>query len=120
MSLESKTNSISLPRWLAMGFEKAFPVPQSFLDRPQVMCTYCEAVIVDKQMGLQLKNCSHHLHKTCLEDLLTTKSFCPDCEQPVLLGYSACLNDPKLKEKQIARNLVQAGKKKKKTMNLNN
>jgi len=48
LSLENKKNAISLPRWLAMGFEKAYPPPQSYFDIPKAYCAFCEAEIVDK------------------------------------------------------------------------
>ena len=66
LSLENKQNIISLPRFLAMSFEKAFKPPQSYFDIPKAYCAFCEGEIVDRQAGLQLKNCNHHVHKTCL------------------------------------------------------
>lgn len=34
LSLENKQSIISLPRFLALGFEKAFPPPQEYFDIP--------------------------------------------------------------------------------------
>ena len=34
MSLQDKTNEISLNRWLTIGYEKAFPPPDSYLRAP--------------------------------------------------------------------------------------
>ena len=81
LSLENKQNIISLPRFLAMGFEKAFETPQSYYNLPKAYCAFCEAEIVERQTGLQLKNCDHHIHKSCLQDLLTVKNVCPLCDQ---------------------------------------
>ena len=67
LSLENRQNIISLERYLAMSFEKAFPPPQSYFDIPHPYCCFCEAEITgDRSTGLQLKNCNHHVHKTCL------------------------------------------------------
>lgn len=66
LSLENKQNCISLQRFLAMGFEKAFPPPQSYFQIPKAYCAFCEAEILDRAQGLQLKQCDHHVHKTCL------------------------------------------------------
>lgn len=52
LSLEVKRGVISLPRWLAMGFDKAFEPPQSYYDMPRAYCAFCEAEIADKQTGL--------------------------------------------------------------------
>ena len=113
LSLEQKSSIISLPRFLAMGFEKAFPPPQSYFDIPKAYCAFCEGEIVDRQAGLQLKNCNHHVHKSCLQDIFTLKNTCPLCEQPILNGYEACLNAPKMKENKVTR--VIATKKKRNT-----
>lgn len=48
LNLENKKNSISLPRWLAMGFDKAFKPPQSYYDIPKAYCVFCEAEIIDR------------------------------------------------------------------------
>ncbi len=48
LSLESKQSTISLPRFLAMGFEKAHKPPQSYYDIPKAYCCFCEAEIVDR------------------------------------------------------------------------
>ena len=66
MRLEDKQSIISMPRFLALGFEKAFPPPQSYFDAPQVFCVFCEAEILERPTGLQLVNCEHHVHKMCL------------------------------------------------------
>ena len=97
-----------------MGFEKAHKPPQSYFDIPKAYCAFCEAEIVDRQTGLQLKNCDHHIHKSCLQDLLTTKNECPLCEQKVLDGYEVCLNEPKMAANKVTRTLAAAAKKKKK------
>ena len=52
LSLEQKQKNISLPRFLAMGFDKVFKPPQSYYDIPKAYCAFCEGEIVDRQTGL--------------------------------------------------------------------
>ena len=52
LSLENKQSIISLPRFLAMSFEKANPPPQSYFDLPKAYCAFCEAEITDRSTGL--------------------------------------------------------------------
>jgi hypothetical protein len=44
-----------LPKFLALAYEKAFPPPQQYFTYPKVFCTFCEAEIVDREAGLELK-----------------------------------------------------------------
>ena len=101
-----------------MGFEKANPPPQSYFDIPKAYCAFCEAEIVDKQTGLQLKNCNHHIHKSCLQDLLCTKNECPLCEAKVLDGYEVCVNEPKMPANKVTRTMAAVAKKKKKPVSI--
>jgi hypothetical protein len=48
LSLEQKQNLISLPKFLAMAFEKAYPPPPAYFSYPKVYCTFCEAEIIDR------------------------------------------------------------------------
>jgi len=48
LSLEQKQNLISLPKFLAMAFEKAYPPPPAYFNYPKVYCTFCEAEIIDR------------------------------------------------------------------------
>ena len=52
LSLENKKSIISVPRFLAMGFEKSFPPPQSYFEIAKAYCAFCEAEIVDRATGL--------------------------------------------------------------------
>ena len=54
LSLEQKQSMISLPKFLAMAFEKAFPPPAAYFEYPKVYCTFCEGEIVERKTGLEL------------------------------------------------------------------
>ena len=101
-----------------MSFEKTFKPPQSYYDIPKAYCAFCEGEIVDRQTGLQLKNCNHHVHKTCLQDIFTIKNQCPLCEASILDGYQTCLDAPKVEPKKATRTVAVA-KKKKQSINNN-
>ena len=94
---------MSLQRFLALGFEKAHPPPPEYYQYPKVYCCFCEAEIVDREAGLQLVQCDHHVHKACLHDIFTLKNSCPLCEQKIALGYEVCLNIPKMKKNRVIR-----------------
>lgn len=96
-----------------MSFEKTFKPPQSYYEIPKAYCAFCEAEIIDRQAGLQLKNCDHHVHKTCLQDIFTLKNVCPLCDVKILDGYEACLNAPKIEENKVTRAIAAPAKKKK-------
>ena len=57
LSLEQKQSCISLPKFLALAFEKAHPPPEAYYTYPKVYCTFCQGEIVDRQTGLELKQC---------------------------------------------------------------
>ena len=121
LSLENKQSIISLPRFLAGAFDKANPPPQSYFDIPKAYCAFCEGEILDRATGLQLKNCNHHCHKTCLQDILTIRNLCPLCDTTILDGYDACLNAPKFIAPKVTAtaSIGVAKKKKKPTGNIN-
>ena len=96
LQLEQKESNISQHRFLAQAFEKAFKAPAEYFQYPKAYCAFCELEIVDRDTGTQLKQCDHHVHKPCLEDILRTKNECPLCEQKILLGYDKCLNSRKM------------------------
>ena len=104
LSLEEKQSHISLPKFLAMAFEKAFPPSQAFFTFPKVYCTFCSGEIVDRQTGLEFKQCAHHVHKACLEDVFrVNNNKCSLCESKILLGYERCLKIEKMKENRVIR-----------------
>lgn len=93
-----------MPKFLALAYEKAFPPPQQYFTYPKVFCTFCEAEIVDREAGLELKQCRHHVHKACLEDVFRVKNNqCPLCEAVVSVGYDRCLKIEKMKENRVLR-----------------
>ena len=88
LSLEQKQNCISLPKFLAMAYEKTYKPPAAYFNYPKVYCAFCEGEIVDRQSGLELNECKHHTHKACLEDIFrVSKNRCPLCEAKIALGY---------------------------------
>ena len=91
LSLENKESIISLPRFLALSFEKTFEPPSLYFDAPQVFCAFCEAEINERPTGLQLNNCTHHVHKTCLQDIFANRNTCNLCDQVILDGYEVCI-----------------------------
>ena len=52
LSLEQKANNISLPKFLALAFERAHPPPKSYFDMHTAYCGFCEAEIPDRAKGL--------------------------------------------------------------------
>ena len=110
LQLGQNQTMMSLQRFLATSFEKTFKPPQSYFDIQRAYCAFCDSEKVDRSTGLQLKNCDHHVHKTCLQDIFTLKNVCPLCDVKILDGYDACLNAQKIKENKVTRAI---GKKKK-------
>ena len=47
------------------------------------LCTICQDVIVDNQNTCHLPGCKHTFHFDCLYPWLKTKSFCPNCKEPL-------------------------------------
>lgn len=104
LSLEEKQATISMPKFLAMAYEKAHPPPACFFTYPKVTCTFCQGEIVDRQTGLELKQCTHHVHKACLEDVFrTSNNKCPLCEAVISEGYERCLKIDKMRENKVLR-----------------
>ena len=48
LSLEQKQSCISLEKFLAIAFEKAYPPPAAYYSYPKVYCTFCESEIIDR------------------------------------------------------------------------
>ena len=103
LQLENQKTSISMQRFLALGFEKTYPPPPEYYTYPKVYCAFCEGEIVDRDTGLQLVQCDHHVHKACLHDIFTLKNACPLCDQKIALGYDVCLQIPKMKQNRVTR-----------------
>ena len=82
---------ISLHRFLAMCYEKVYKPPAAYFSYPHCYCVFCEAEIVDRSTGLELKQCEHHVHRACLEDIFRTKNDCNLCNAKIFLGYEKCL-----------------------------
>ena len=66
-----------------------------------------------------MKNCNHHCHKTCLQDIFTLRNVCPLCDVVILDGYEACLKEPKMQQNKVTRVMAAAKKKKKTTIDSN-
>ena len=59
--------------------------------------------IQDRQTGLQLKQCDHHVHKACLQDIFRTKNECSLCQQKILLGYEKCISSNKMVPNRVTK-----------------
>ena len=59
--------------------------------------------IQDRSTGLQLKQCDHHVHKACLQDIFRTKNECSLCQQKILLGYEKCLTTTKMAPNKVTK-----------------
>lgn len=73
LTLETRSNVISLAKFLALGYEKANPLPQSYFTRASHTCNFCEMNIEELNKGMQFVNCDHCVHKACLEDMFRLK-----------------------------------------------
>ena len=103
LQLEQKQSTQSMHQFLAQQFEKVFKPPESYFQFPKVYCCFCEMEILDRACGLQLKQCDHHVHRACLEDIFRTKNECALCQQKILLGYEKCLNTSKMQPNKVTK-----------------
>lgn len=96
---------MSLPKFIALSFEKANPASQQFLNSTVApTCVFCEMRIEDRAKGLQLKNCDHAVHKACLEDMFRLKkNSCNICQKTICEGYDKALQIPKIKPNKVTK-----------------
>ena len=52
---------------------------------------------------MQFKQCDHHVHKPCLEDIFRSKNECPLCDKKILLGYERCLTQKKMATNKVLK-----------------
>ena len=52
LQLENQKTTVSLQRFLALGFEKVHQPPPEYYAYPKVYCAFCEGEIVDRDTGL--------------------------------------------------------------------
>ena len=73
LHLENKQNGeeVCFEKFCALAFQKEFKNPESYKHQGWTECCFCKMEILDKGFGVQLKNCHHCLHKTCLEKNLS-------------------------------------------------
>jgi len=63
--------------------------------------------IEDKSFGIQMKNCDHHVHKTCLPDALISdddeadNNKCRRCRKVILTGFEEALKIPKMQVNKV-------------------
>ena len=107
LSLETRGNMISLPKFIALCFEKLLlPEKKAQYEhlRDAPMCGFCEMRIEDRGKGLMLRSCDHCLHKGCLEDMFRLKkNQCPQCQGVIAEGYERSLNTVKMKPNKVTK-----------------
>ena len=68
LSLENKQSKLTFEQFCLLAFQKQYKNPDDY-QYVTAHCSSCNMEIADKAQGLQLHNCSHKLHKVCLEDV---------------------------------------------------
>ncbi|CDW88025.1 UNKNOWN [Stylonychia lemnae] len=102
LSAETRANIISLPKYLALAFEKNYPATQEYMRIAIAYCNFCELKIDDKTKGLSFKNCDHCVHKGCLEDMLRLKkNHCQICDSVILQGFEKSINIGKIQTNKV-------------------
>ena len=70
LNLQNQEEKLSMPEFLALAFQKEYKNPESYQYLGTLNCFICSMEIEDKSFGIQMKNCDHHVHKTCLSEAL--------------------------------------------------
>ena len=99
-----------MEKFCALAAQKEFKNPDSYYHLTKPMCGLCNMEIIDKSQGMQLKNCPHHLHKTCMEDAFAPQgpeeahnfqNKCKVCHKYILDGLQEALKIPKLRPNKV-------------------
>ena len=108
LSLETRANVVSLPKYIALCLEKLqLPEKRGHLEglRDAPLCIFCELRIEEWQTkGYVLRNCEHCLHKGCLEDMMRLKkNNCPSCQSVISEGYERAMQIVKMKPNKVTK-----------------
>ena len=89
---------------MSLAYQREFTNPESYIPEK---CCYCDQEIQMFSQAVKLKNCSHEVHKTCLNDIMEIDpsskremfdtlnqchvNKCKACHKPILEGYEEAL-----------------------------
>lgn len=120
LHFEGKEEAVSFGKFCALAFMKEYKNPDSYYEMPRAICGSCDLDIQDRNRAVQLHNCNHHVHKTCLEECLEFpktdqddfQNKCQVCQKHVLLGLDQALKVPKMKPNKVSTKVKRVSKEK--------
>ena len=101
MKLEGKDKPLTLQKFCMLAYLKEFKPNEGQIEET-TNCSDCKLDILEDP--IKLKNCGHHLHKPCLEDLFEAKegqNKCPECKKVIMDGLDRALKIPKISQNKV-------------------
>jgi hypothetical protein len=114
--LQSNQNKLTLPEFCALAYQKEFKNPNNYDQLGQLSCFVCSMEIQDALFGIQMNNCQHNVHKTCLPDAIiddneVDSNKCRTCKRVILNGLEEALKIPKIVVNKVTVKVNQSKEK---------